>query len=176
MIDLTETLQKRFNENIKRHPSVKWEQIEKILDSNPKTKEKLLKMESTGGEPDIVILDPSSKDLYYIDCSKETPSGRRNLCYDRQALDARKKFKPKNSAMDLAQELGVELLSEEEYKALQKIEEFDTKTSSWLKTPDSVRKLGGAFFGDRRYNHVFTYHNGADSYYASRGFRGKLKI
>jgi hypothetical protein len=133
-------------------------------------------MESTGGEPDVVVLDEKTGEYLFIDCSPESPKGRRSLCYDRAALDARKEFKPAGSAVEMATAMGIELLSEQEYRDLQKLGNFDTKTSSWLKTPPEIRKLDGAIFGDRRYNHVFVYHNGVQSYYAVRGFRGVLRV
>ena len=133
-------------------------------------------MENTGGEPDIISFDKYTNEYIFVDCSPESPKGRRSLCYDRKALDSRKEHKPENSVIDLAEEMGIEILSEEEYRDLQKLDTFDTKTSSWVKTPEGIRKLGGAIFCDRRYDHVFVYHNGAESYYAARGFRGKLKV
>lgn len=171
--DLLNTLKTRFEKNMSRHKGVEWSKIEAKLRSNTSKLWLLNEMERTGGEPDVVIL---GKDLVFVDCSPESPAGRRSLCYDRKALDSRKENKPKNSAADMASEMGVELLTEEEYRELQKLGEFDLKTSSWIKTPNEIRKLGGALFCDRRYDQVFTYHNGADSYYAARGFRSSLKV
>ncbi len=171
--DLLKTLKTRFEKNMSRHKGVEWSKIEAKLRSNESKLWYLNEMERTCGEPDVVIL---GKDLVFVDCSPESPAGRRSLCYDRKALDSRKENKPKNSAADMASEMGVELLTETEYRELQKYEEFDLKTSSWIQTPIDVRKLGGALFCDRRYNQVFTYHNGADSYYAARGFRSLLKV
>ena len=153
-----------------------WEEVKARLEASPEKLWSLQQMEETGGEPDVVIFDKKSKQLLFIDCSKETPKGRRSLCYDQEALNSRKEHKPKNSALNLAAEMGIELLSEEQYRELQQLGDFDLKTSSWLQTPASVRELGGAIFGDRRYDRVFIYHNGAQSYYAVRGFRGVLKI
>jgi hypothetical protein len=170
---LISTLKSRFEANMIRHPSVKWETVEKLL-----SKEKLQtleQMEKTGGEPDVVTLG-KSKEITFVDCSAQSPTGRRSLCYDRAALDARKENKPKGSAVEMASKWGVELLNEEEYRALQQLGEFDTKTSSWIKTPEKIRKLGGAVFCDRRYDTVFLYHNGADSYYAARGFRCIVRL
>ena len=174
--DLLKTLKARFDKNMDRHKGVEWSKVEARLDKNPKKLESLLQMEETGGEPDVVSLDKKSGEVVFYDCAAESPKGRRSLCYDRAALNARKEAKPKNSAMDVAKEIGITLLTEEEYGELQKLGEFDTKTSSWLLTPPDVRKLDGAIFGDRRYGRVFTYHNGAQSYYAARGFRGALRV
>lgn len=171
-----ETLKKRFDENMDRHRVLEWDGIEKKILSDPKKMESLSKMESTGGEPDVIGFDKNTGEYIFCDCSPESPSGRRSLCYDRDALNGRKENKPKNSAIDMAEEMGVDLLDEKEYVSLQKLGEFDTKTQSWLKTPGEVRKLGGAIFGDRRYGRVFVFHNGADAYYAVRGFRGKLLV
>ncbi len=169
-------LKKRFDSNMQRHPSISWDKIQNILESNPEMLWILNQMEQSGGEPDVIIFDNNSDEIHFVDCSAETPKGRRNLCYDRKALDARKSNKPQSNAMDIAQEMGIELLNEEEYRKLQSLGTFDTKTSSWIKTPDKIRALGGALFGDQRYDTVFIYHNGADSYFSSRGFRGKLKL
>lgn len=173
---LLETLAKRFAQNPARHEGVTWTAVAKRLDAHSDKLWSLSEMERTGGEPDVIGRDSKTGAYLFVDCSAQSPTGRQSLCYDRAALDSRKKFKPKNSAMDLAAEMGIELLTEEEYASLQKIGEFDTKTSSWLKTPDEIRKLGGAIFGDRRFGRVFTYHNGAESYYSGRGFRGLLRV
>jgi hypothetical protein len=174
--DFLNVLEQRFNKNKHRHEGLKWEFILSKLIHDSDKLWSLFEMEKTGGEPDVVVLNHSPKDYFYIDCSKESPTGRRSLCYDKAAFNSRKENKPLNNAMDIAQEMGISLLNEEEYRALQSIEEFDLKTSSWIQTPDAIRKLKGALFGDRRYNHVFIYHNGAESYYAARGFRGLIKI
>lgn len=173
--ELIEALKNRFEKNMTRHKNVQWSKVEAKLKSNPEKLLSLSEMEKTGGEPDVVTLGKSNV-IVFVDCSKESPKGRRSLCYDREALNARKEFKPKNSALDMASEIGVEILTEEEYRQLQALGEFDTTTSSWIKTPSEIRRLGGALFCDFRYNHVFTYHNGAESYYAARGFRGLLKV
>ena len=173
---LLKTLQQRFEKHPERHKGISWVDVLAKLEKEPTKLWSLNKMEATGGEPDVVSLDKKSGEFLFFDCSTESPKGRRSLCYDRKALDARKQHKPKNSAQDLATEMGIELLTEEQYKELQQLGEFDLKSSSWLMTPAAIRELGGAIFGDRRYNHVFTYHNGADSYYAARGFRGVLKV
>lgn len=167
-------LKSRFLAHPHRHPNTKWEDVEARL-ANSDTLAIIEKMEASGGEPDVVELGAPG-DIYFVDCSPESPAGRRSLCYDRAALDARKENKPKTSVEDMAKEIGIEVLDEEEYRKLQTFDNFDTKTSTWIDTPENVRKLGGALFGDRRYERIFTYHNGADSYYAARGFRGKLKI
>lgn len=161
---------------MKRHRQLNWEQVEQRLKAAPAKIWSLQQMEETGGEPDVVGQDKNSGALIFVDCAAESPKGRRSLCYDRAALDARKEHKPKNSAIDMVAAMGVELLSEEQYRQLQELGEFDTKTSSWISTPAAIRERGGALFCDRRYNHVFTYHNGAESYYAARGFRGRLLI
>jgi hypothetical protein len=173
---LLKTLKDRFEKNKNRHPGLDWAEIHAKLEAHPEKLYSLHKMESSGGEPDVVGQDEKTGEILFYDCSAETPKDRRNICYDRDALEARKKFKPHDSAMDMAAAMGIELLTEEEYRLLQKLGIFDTKTSSWLKTPAEIRKLGGAIFGDRRYNHVFIYHNGADSYYGARGFRGSLRV
>ncbi|MBW8361873.1 MAG: DUF4256 domain-containing protein [Kaistella sp.] len=170
------TLQTRFEENMQRHKDLKWPEIEKKLEANPKKIESLQKMEESGGEPDVVGFDKKSGEYLFYDCAAESPKERRSFCYDKAALDKRKENKPKNNAMDAASAMGTELLTEEEYRYLQTLGNFDTKTSSWLKTPENIRKLGGAIFGDFRFGTVFIYHNGADSYYASRGFRGVLRV
>lgn len=169
-------LQTRFEKNMQRHKGIKWVDVQARLEAKPAKLWSLQQMEDTGGEPDIVAFDKKSGEYIFCDCSAQSPSGRRSLCYDRAALNARKEHKPANSAMDLAEEMGIEMLDEVQYKELQALGEFDTKTSSWLLTPDRIRKLGGALFGDRRYDTVFLYHNGADSYYGVRGFRGRLRV
>jgi hypothetical protein len=174
--ELLGTLEARFEKNMNRHKGVKWADVEKKLKDNPEKLSSLSEMERTGGEPDVVGYDKKTGDYIFYDCSAESPSGRRNVCYDREALEGRKSFKPGDNALDMAASMGIEILSEEEYKQLQDLGEFDTKTSSWIKTPPAIRKLGGALFADRRYDHVFVYHNGAPSYYAVRGFRGSLRV
>ncbi len=169
-------LKTRFEKNMKRHAGLEWAAVQARLEANPGKLWSLLEMERTGGEPDVVGVDAATGEVIFFDCSPESPAGRRNLCYDRDALNARKQFKPENSAMDVAAEMGIEMLTEEEYRELQTLGHFDAKTSSWLKTPAAIRKHGGAIFGDYRYDHVFIYHNGADSYYAARGFRGSLRV
>ena len=173
--DLLKTLKARFEQNMNRHKDVQWAQLQARLEANPEKLWTLNEMERTGGEPDVVSHDKNGEFMFY-DCSAESPNGRRSLCYDRAALDARKENKPKGSALDMAAAMSIELLSEEEYRELQRLGKFDTKTSSWVKTPAAIRKLGGALFCDRRYDTVFVYHNGAESYYAARGFRGCLRI
>jgi len=173
---LFRTLRVRFEKNMNRHKGIEWVQVQARIEANPEKLWSLDEMEITGGEPDVVGLDKKTDEYMFYDCSPESPKGRRSLCYDREALDARKEFKPGNSAVDMAAEMGIELLSEEEYRTLQELGKFDQKTSSWIKTPDKIRKLGGALFCDRRYDTVFVFHNGADSYYAARGFRGCVKI
>jgi Protein of unknown function (DUF4256) len=174
--ELLTTLKARFDKNMRRHKGLEWARVQAKLEANPEKVWSLSEMESTGGEPDVVGLEKKTGEFIFYDCSAETPKGRRSVCYDREALDARKEHKPKDSAIDMATAMGIELLTEEQYRELQKLGEFDTKTSSWIKTPSEIRKLGGALFCDRRYDHVFVYHNGADSYYAARGFRGSLKL
>jgi len=174
--DLLGTLKARFEKNMSRHEGLEWAKVQTRLAANPAALGSLHEMEQTGGEPDVVGHDKKTGEYIFHDCAAESPSGRRSLCYDREALDARKENKPKGSAMDMAAAMGVELLTEEEYRELQKLGKFDLKTSSWIQTPANIRKLGGALFCDRRYDHVFTYHNGADSYYAARGFRGSLRV
>jgi hypothetical protein len=169
-------LKARFEKNMHRHTGFDWAQVQARLEANPDKLWSLNEMESSGGEPDLVGHDHKTGEYVFYDCSAESPKERRNVCYDRQALDARKEFKPGNTAMDMAGAMGIEILTEEQYRELQELGNFDTKTSSWLKTPPEIRKLGGAIFGDRRYNHVFVYHNGADSYYGARGFRGSLRV
>lgn len=174
--ELLKTLKARFEKNAKRHPGIAWAKVEARLEAKPDKLWSLFQMESSGGEPDVFAVDKKSGELTFCDCSAESPGGRRSVCYDRAALDARKEHKPKTSAMEMAAAMGIELLTEEQYHALQELGAFDTKTSSWVQTPADVRKLGGAIFCDRRYGRVFTYHNGAESYYAARGFRGLLKV
>lgn len=173
---LLELLKARFEKNMSRHKGMKWADVQAKLEAHPRKLWSLDEMELTGGEPDVVGYDKKTGAYIFVDCSAESPKGRRSLCFDRAALDARKEHKPANSAMDLAADMGIELLTEEEYRALQELGDFDTKTSSWIQTPAAIRKRGGALFCDRRYDHVFTYHNGADSYYAARGFRGVLRV
>ena len=174
--ELLSTLQTRFEKNIKRHSDLDWPKIMIKLLANPERLWSLNEMESSGGEPDVVSFDKKTSEYIFYDCSAESPKGRRSFCYDREALDSRKEFKPVNSAIDMASEMGIELLNEEQYRELQKLGNFDTKTSSWIITPADIRKLGGAIFCDHRYNAVFVYHNGAESYYAARGFRGSLRV
>ena len=173
---LLETLRIRFERNMARHRGVRWSEVQAKLESEPEKLWSLGEMERTGGEPDVVGQDRKAKEYLFVDCSKESPSGRRSVCYDREALEARKKHKPENSAVQMATDMGAELLTEEEYRRLQELGEFDTKTSSWLRTPPEIRELGGAIFGDFRYGTVFVYHNGAESYYAARGFRCSLRV
>ena len=174
--EMLSTLQKRFLEHMHRHTDLDWQKIHHKLEGNPKKLAVLQKMEETCGEPDVVDFDEKSGEYIFFDCAAESPKERRSLCYDRDALEKRKENKPKNNAIDAAAEIGIELLTEEDYRYLQTVGSFDTKTSSWLETPENIRKLGGAIFGDFRYGTVFIYHNGAESYYAARGFRGKMKV
>lgn len=169
-------LQERFENNKKRHKGIEWNSVLVKLESTPEKLWSLLEMERTGGEPDVIGYDKKTNEYIFYDCSPESPKERRSICYDRTALDSRKEHKPKNNAMDMATAIGIEILTEEQYRFLQTLGEFDTKTSSWIKTPNEIRTLGGAIFCDRRFNTVFTYHNGAESYYAGRGFRGLLKV
>jgi len=169
-------LKARFEKNMNRHRKLEWSPIQVKLDKNPEKLWSLNEMETTGGEPDIVDYDKKKDEYIFYDCSAESPKGRRSICYDEEALELRKEHKPHNSAIDMAVAMGIELLNEEQYRELQKLGNFDTKTSSWIKTPTDIRKLGGALFCDRRYNTVFLYHNGVESYYAARGFRGLLKV
>ena len=173
--ELLRALKARFEKNINRHKGVDWANVQAKLEADAKKLWSLSEMERTGGEPDVVAFDKKTGEYIFYDCSAESPKGRRSLCYDREALESRKEHKPKNSAIDMAAVLGIELLTEEQYRELQKLGDFDTKTSSWITTPAEIRKLGGALFCDRRYDHVFVYHNGAESYYAVRGFRGSLR-
>ena len=174
--ELLQTLKARFQKHMHRHAGLSWDSVEARLRSHPTKLWSLYMMETTGGEPDVFGYDAASGEFVFYDFSAETPAGRRNLCYDRAALDARKEYKPATSAQDMAEEMHVSILSEDEYRALQTLGEFDRKTSSWVATPAEIRALGGAIFCDRRYNHVFTYHNGAESYYGVRGFRAKLTV
>lgn len=174
--ELINTLRERFTNNMKRHQGFSWDKIQSKLEANPEKLWSLSEMERTGGEPDVISFDNNISEYFFIDCSDETPKGRRSICYDREALESRKEHKPKDSAINMAFEMGIEILTEEQYRKLQKFGKFDLKTSSWVKTPDNIRSLGGAIFCDRRYETVFVYHNGAESYYASRGFRGLLKV
>lgn len=174
--ELLATLETRFEENTHRHEGLAWDTVRARLDAAPDKLRSLHQMESTGGEPDVVGRDAKTGAVTFCDCSAQSPAGRRSLCYDREALEARKKHKPEGSALETAAAMGIELLTEERYRALQELGEFDTKTSSWVRTPAEIRERGGALFCDRRYGHVFTYHNGAESYYAARGFRGSLAV
>ena len=174
--ELLRVLKTRFEKNQKRHEGVAWAEVAARLEAKPEKLWSLGEMENTGGEPDVVGRDQGTGEFLIVDCSPESPKGRTSLCYDREALDSRKEFKPKNSAVDLAEAMGVELLTEEQYQALQKLGEFDTKSSSWLQAPPEMRKLGGALYGDRRFGRVFVYHNGAQSYYSGLGFRGVLRV
>ena len=174
--ELFRTLKARFEHNMKRHKGIEWAKVQARLEAHPGKLWSLDEMEITGGEPDIVGFDKKTGEYIFYDCSAESPKGRRSICYDHEALEKRKEHKPENSAINMASEMGIEILTEEQYRALQQLGDFDTKTSSWVKTPDDIRRLGGAICCDRRYNHVFTSHNGAESYYAARGFRGSLRI
>jgi len=174
--ELLSALKARFEKNMKRHKGLEWSKIEARLEANPEKLWSLNEMEITGGEPDVVGQDKKTGEYIFYDCSTETPKGRRSVCYDREALESRKEHKPKNNAIDMAVAMGIELLSEEQYRELQKLGEFDSKTSSWVQTPSDIRKHGGALFCDRRYDHVFVYHNGAESYYGARAFRGSLRV
>jgi hypothetical protein len=174
--ELFRTLKARFEKNVNRHKGLGWVKVREKLEANAEKLWSLNEMERTGGEPDVVGQDKKSGEYIFYDCSAESPKGRTSFCYDREALDSRKEHKPKNSAMDMATAMGVELLTEEQYLELQRLGEFDTKSSSWVKAPAEMRKLGGALFGDRRFGRVFFYHNGAESYYSGRGFRGSLRV
>jgi len=174
--EMLKALQARFEKHMNRHQGLEWAKVQAKLEAKPEKLWSLSEMERTGGEPDVVGHDKKTGEYIFYDCAAESPTGRRSLCYDREALDSRKEAKPKNNALDLAAALGVELLTEEQYRELQKLGEFDVKTSSWVKTPAAIRKLGGALFCDRRFETVFVYHNGAESYYAGRGFRGWLRV
>jgi hypothetical protein len=174
--ELLSTLKSRFEKNRNRHKGIDWGKVQPRLEANPGKLWSLDEMETTGGEPDVVGFDKKTGEYIFYDCSAETPKDRRSICYDGEALASRKEHKPRHSAIGMAAEMGIEILTEEQYRELQQLGEFDLKTSSWIKTPETIRKLGGALFCDRRFNHVFTYHNGAESYYAARGFRGSLRV
>lgn len=174
--ELLTILKDRFEKNMNRHQNLEWSNVQAKLEVNPEKLWSLNEMESTGGEPDVVGYDEQKDEYIFYDCSPESPKGRRSICYDHEALEARKKHKPENSAVNMATDMGIELLTEEQYRNLQKLGNFDLKTSSWVKTPSDIRNLGGAIFCDRRYGQVFMYHNGADSYYGARGFRGSLRV
>jgi hypothetical protein len=174
--ELLRALKARFAQNMNRHKGLEWSKVQAQLEANPEKLWSLHEMERTGGEPDVVDHDKRTGECIFYDCSAESPKGRRSVCYDREALESRKEHKPENNAIDVAAVMGIELLTEEQYRELQKLGEFDTKTSSWVQTPPGIRKLGGALFCDRRYGHVFVYHNGAQSYYAARAFRGSLRV
>lgn len=173
---LLQTLKSRFEQHPNRHKNIQWQEVEKRLQASPEKLRSLFEMEETGGEPDVIGKDKSTGEIIFCDCAPESPKGRRSLCYDNEALLARKEHKPANSAVGMAEEMGIELLTEEQYRELQTLGIFDTKTSSWVNTPGEMRQLGGALFCDRRFGRVFTYHNGVQSYYAGRGFRGMLKV
>ncbi len=174
--ELLSTLKSRFEKNMNGHKGLEWAKVQAKLKTNPEKLWSLNEMEITGGEPDVVAYDKKMDEYIFYDCAAESPKDRRSLCYDREALESRKENKPANNAIDMATAMGIEILTEEQYRELQKLGHFDTKTSSWVKTPSDIRKLGGALFCDRRYNTVFVYHNGAESYYAARGFRGSLRV
>jgi len=169
-------LEARFAKYMRRHAGIDWRSVQAKVEASTEKLQALYEMERTGGEPDVVGYDETTREFIFCDCSPESPAGRRSICYDREALDSRKENKPGGSAIEMASSMGIELLTEQQYRELQELGEFDRKTSSWVKTPTKIRNLGGALFCDRRYDHVFTYHNGADSYYAARGFRGRLKV
>lgn len=173
---LVQTLKQRFDQHRSRHPALPWAAVQARLEGQPAKLASLAKMEATGGEPDVVAQDPATGEFLFVDCAAQSPAGRRSCCYDRKGLESRKEHRPAACATELAADMGIELLDEAQYRALQALGEFDTKTSSWLRTPAAIRQEGGALFGDRRYGQVFTYHNGAQSYYAVRGFRGVLKV
>lgn len=174
--ELLHKLKTRFENNMNRHKGIDWEKVQERIEANQKNMWSLWEMERTGGEPDVINFDKKTGEYIFYDCSPESPKERRSLCYDRDALESRKEHKPKDNALDVAASIGIEILTETQYRELQKLGEFDMKTSSWIKTPPEIRKLGGALFCDRRYNTVFVYHNGAESYYAARGFRGSLRV
>lgn len=174
--ELLESLRARFEKNMKRHQGLEWTKVAARLETNPEKLWSLLEMEESGGEPDAVGHDKKTGEYIFFDCSAETPKGRTSVCYDREGLESRKEHKPMHNALDMAADMGIEILTEEQYRDLQKLGEFDTKTSSWVQTPADIRKLGGALFGDRRFGHVFIYHNGAQSYYGARAFRGALRV
>lgn len=175
-VEFLQILEKRFAENMTRHEGLSWEAVQTKLEGNPRKLWSLKEMEQTGGEPDVVGFDKDSNEFVFMDCSPESPVGRRSTCYDMEGLLSRKQHRPENNAADMAADMGIEMLTEEEYRQLQELGEFDARTSSWLKTPSEIRELGGAIFGDYRFGKVFVYHNGAQSYYAARGFRGVLKV
>jgi hypothetical protein len=174
--ELLKALQARFEKNMSRHKGLEWSKVQAKLEANAEKLWSLNEMEKTGGEPDVVAFDKKTGEFVFYDCSAESPKGRRSVCYDREALEARKEHKPKDSALNMATAMGIELLTEEQYRELQKLGKFDEKTSSWIQTPADIRKLGGALFCDRRYEQVFLYHNGAESYYGARAFRGSLRV
>ncbi len=174
--ELLETLKARFEKNMSQHKGLEWAKVQAKIEANSEKLRSLAEMERTGGEPDVVGYDQATGEFIFYDCSPESPKGRRSLCYDREAWEARKEHKPQDSAINMAADMGIELLTEQQYRELQKLGEFDTKTSSWVKTPSDIRKVGGALFCDRRFGHVFVYHNGAESYYGARGFRGWLRV
>ncbi|MED3563970.1 DUF4256 domain-containing protein [Bacillus xiapuensis] len=174
--ELLRSLKVRFEKNMDRHKGLEWAKVQAKLETNPEKLWSLNEMERTGGEPDVVVHDKKAGEYIFYDCSAESPKGRRSVCYDPEALESRKQHKPQNNAIDMAADIGIEILTEEQYRELQKLGNFDTKTSSWVKTPANIRKLGGAIFCDRRFDTVFVYHNGAESYYAGRGFRGSLRV
>jgi hypothetical protein len=174
--ELLKILKARFEKNMNRHKGIDWAKVKDRIEANAEKLYSLYQMEQTGGEPDVMGYDKKTGEYIFYDCSPESPKGRRSICYDQEALEKRKEHKPADSAINMANDMGIEILTEEQYRELQQIGSFDLKTSSWVKTPAAIRKLGGALFCDRRYDHVFTYHNGADSYYAARGFRGMLKV
>jgi hypothetical protein len=174
--EILRTLKARFEKNMNRHKGLEWANVQAKLETNTEKLWSLYEMERTGGEPDVIDHDKQAGEYIFYDCSAESPKGRRSVCYDREALESRKEHKPKNNAIDMAADMGIEILTEEQYREMQRLGNFDTKTSSWVKTPDNIRKLGGAIFCDRRYDTVFVYHNGAESYYAARGFRGSLRV
>ncbi|MBK6263831.1 DUF4256 domain-containing protein [Marivirga sp. S37H4] len=174
--ELFKILRTRFEKNMHRHKGMEWDSIQTKLENNTDKLWSLNEMEETGGEPDVIGFDKKANEFIFFDCSAESPKGRRSVCYDPEALESRKKYKPENSAIGMADEMGIEILTEEQYRELQKLGDFDTKTSSWVKTPADIRKKGGAIFGDWRYGSVFIYHNGAESYYGARGFRGSLRV
>jgi hypothetical protein len=174
--ELLRTLRARFDKNMNRHRGLDWASVQRRLEADADALWSLNEMEKTGGEPDVIRYEARTGEFTFVDCSGDSPKGRRSVCYDRAALEARKEFKPRTAALDMAAAMGIEILTEAQYRELQTLGTFDTKTSSWLKTPPQIRALGGAIFGDRRYDHVFVYHNGADSYYAARGFRGSLRV
>ena len=174
--ELLRVLKARFTKNMNRHKGIDWARVEAKLESHPEKLWSLNQMETTGGEPDVVGYDGKTGEYIFYDCSAESPKGRRSICYDHEALESRKEHKPENSAIEMAADMGIEILTEEQYRELQQLGTFDTKTSSWIKTPADIRKLGGAIFADWRYGHVFVYHNGAESYYGVRAFRGSLKV